>query len=138
EPGACDLHGQHAHRSPLPPAIQRAALDQFAGPPATDPLAAHRAARAEMRRIDAELAGLGGDDRARARELDLLRFQISEIDAAGLHDATEDVALEAEEALLADALSHREALATAHGAVEGPALDTDGPAVAALGCPAHF
>src|SRR3989440_783314 len=94
-----DLHGQHAHQSLLAPAVQRAALDRFAGPAATDPLAAHRAARSQMRRIDAELAGLGGDDRARARELDLLRFQISEIDAAGLDDATEDVALEAEEAL---------------------------------------
>src|SRR5438552_2765843 len=133
-----DLHGQHAHQSLLAPAIQRAALDRFAGAPATDPLVAHRAARAEMRRIDAELAALGGDDRARARELDLLRFQISEIDAAGLDDATEDVALEAEEALLADALSHREALAAAYGAVEGPALDTVGAAVAALAGRAPF
>src|SRR5437016_5963407 len=63
-----DLHGQHAHQSLLAPVVQRAALDRFAGPPATDPLAVHRAARAEMRRIDAELAGLGGDDRARARD----------------------------------------------------------------------
>ena len=127
-----DLHGQHAHQSLLAPAVQRAALDRFIGPPATDPLAAHRAARAEMRRIDAELAGLGGDDRARARELDLLRFQIDEIEAAGLDDASEDVALEAEEALLADALAHREALAAAYGAVEGPAVDAVGAAAAAL------
>ena len=62
-----DLHGQHAHQSLLAPAVQRAVLDRFIGPPATDALAADRAARAEMRRIDAELAGLGGDDRARAR-----------------------------------------------------------------------
>src|SRR5512132_4036923 len=82
-----DLHGQHAHQSLLAPAVQRSALDRFTGPQATDPLAAHRAARAEMRRIDAELAGLGGDERARARELDLLRFQIDEIEAAGLDDA---------------------------------------------------
>ena len=127
-----DLHGQHAHQSLLAAGVQRAALDRFIGPPATDPLAAHRAARAEMRRIDAELAGLGGDDRARAREVDLLRFQIDEIDAAGLDDASEDVALEAEEALLADALAHREALAAAYGAVEGPALDAVGAAAAAL------
>ena len=33
-----------------------------------------------------ELAALGGDARARARELDLLRFQVEEIDAAGLED----------------------------------------------------
>src|ERR687898_2851771 len=127
-----DLHGQHAHQSLLAAAVQRAALDRFIGPPATEPLAAHRAARAEIRRIDSELAALGGDDRARARELDLLRFQIGEVDAAGLDDASEDVALEAEEALLADALAHREALAAAYGAIEGPALDSVGAAAAAL------
>ena len=57
--------------------------------------------------------GLGGDERARARELDLLRFQIEEIDAAGVHDPGEDVTLEAEEALLADAAAHRDALGNA-------------------------
>jgi DNA repair protein RecN (Recombination protein N) len=91
-----------------------------------------------LQRIAAELDGLGGDERARARELDLLRFQIGEIDAAGLDDAAEDVALEAEEALLADAIAHREALAAAYGAVEGPALDTVGAAAAALAGRAPF
>jgi DNA repair protein RecN (Recombination protein N) len=127
-----DLHGQHAHQSLLAPGVQRGSLDRFAGAPAGEPLAAHRAAWAELRRIDSELAGLGGDERARARELDLVRFQIGEIDDAGIDDAGEDVALEAEEALLADALAHREALAVAYGAVEGPELDTVGAAAAAL------
>ena len=130
-----DLHGQHAHQSLLAPAIQRAALDRFAGPPGDRPARRCTAPPAEMRRIDSSLAGLGGDDRARARELDLLRFQISEIDAAGHRRRQGGRALEAEEALLADALSHREALAAAYGAVEGPALDTVGAAAAALGGP---
>src|SRR6266508_3278107 len=113
-----DLHGQHAHQSLLAQAMQRGALDRFVGPPAIDSLVEHRAGRAEIRHLDAELAALGGDDRSRARELDLLRFQIGEIDAAGLDDAGEDVSLEAEEALLADAIAHREALAAAYGTVE--------------------
>jgi DNA repair protein RecN (Recombination protein N) len=133
-----DLHGQHAHQSLLAPAVQRGALDRFVGSPATDPLATYRAAREELRRIASELEGLGGDERARARELDLLRFQIGEIEGAGLDDAAEDVALEAEEALLADAIAHREALAAAYGAVEGPALDTVGAAAAALAGRAPF
>ena len=133
-----DLHGQHAHQSLLAPAVQRGALDRFVGPPATEVLASYRAAREELRRIASELEGLGGDERARARELDLLRFQIGEIDAASLEDAGEDVALEAEEALLADAIAHREALAVAYGAVEGPALDTVGAAAAALAGRAPF
>jgi len=127
-----DLHGQHAHQSLLAPGVQRAALDRFAGPPALDALAAYRMARAEERGLDAELAALGGDDRARARELDLLRFQITEIEAAGLSDAGEDVALEAEEALLADATAHQDALGSAYTAVEGSGLDAVGGAGAAL------
>ncbi|HYV59603.1 MAG TPA: DNA repair protein RecN [Acidimicrobiia bacterium] len=133
-----DLHGQHAHQSLLAPAVQRGALDRFVGPSAAEPLAAYRAAREGLRRIASELDALGGDERARARELDLLRFQIGEIGAAGLDDAGEDVALEAEEALLADAIAHREALAAAYGAVEGPALDTVGAAAAALSGRAPF
>jgi DNA repair protein RecN (Recombination protein N) len=133
-----DLHGQHAHQSLLAPAIQRGALDRFVGSSATEPLAAYRTARDELRGIASELEGLGGDERARARELDLLRFQIGEIEAAGLDDAGEDIALEAEEALLADAIAHREALAAAYGAVEGPALDTVGAAAAALAGRAPF
>ena len=41
-------------------------------------------------RIEAALAELGGDERARARELDLVRFQVAELDAAQLDDPDED------------------------------------------------
>jgi DNA repair protein RecN (Recombination protein N) len=133
-----DLHGQHAHQSLLDPAIQRGALDRYAGPPALDALARYRAARATVRDLDAELAALGGDARARAREIDLLRYQVQEITAAELDDPTEDVALEAEEALLADAVAHREAVTRAYEALEGPALDALGTALAALDGRAPF
>ncbi|MPY96137.1 MAG: AAA family ATPase, partial [Acidimicrobiia bacterium] len=73
-----DLHGQHAHQSLLQPSAQRQALDNFAG---TD-LGPMRARAGEVSRLEVELAGLGGDDRARAREADLLRFQLEEIAAA--------------------------------------------------------
>ncbi len=127
-----DLHGQHSHQSLLSPAVQRAALDRFAGAPALDALGELRAARAEVKQIDAELAALGGDARARAREVDLLRFQIEEIGGAAVVDEGEDVTLEAEEALLADAAAHREALTTAYRALDGDALDAIGVAVGAL------
>ena len=127
-----DLHGQHAHQSLLDPSIQRGALDRYAGAPALDALARYRDARAAVRSLDGELAALGGDARARAREIDLLRYQVEEITAAALDDASEDVALEAEEALLADAVAHREALTRAYEALEGPGLDAVGTALAAL------
>ena len=85
------------------PAVQRSALDRFAGAPALDAAGALPRGRASPNATSqAELDALGGDDRARARELDLLRFQIYEIDAAAIADDAEDVTLEAEETLLAD------------------------------------
>ena len=115
-----DLHGQHAHQSLLVPAEQRALLDRFAGEPA----AAARADAARPRarrgaRVDDELAEIGGDDRSRARQLDLLRYELDEIDAAGIEDADEDATLAAEEEILADAEAHREALEDAHAQLEG-------------------
>jgi len=127
-----DLHGQHDHQSLLSPAVQRNALDRFAGPEALGPLARLREARAEIRMLDGELATLGGDARARAREIDLLRFQIGEIEDAGIDEPGEDVALEAEEALLSDAAGHREALTEAFEVIDTGALDAVGAAVAAL------
>ena len=105
-----DLHGQHAHQSLLAPRTQRAALDRFGG---VD-LAPLQAARDALQAVEDALAGLGGDARARARELDLLRFQLSELEAAHVEDPDEDQALEAEEEVLADAAAHRQAAAGAY------------------------
>jgi DNA repair protein RecN (Recombination protein N) len=105
-----DLHGQHAHQSLLHAAAQRDALDRF-GRVDLGPL---RAARHEIRSILDELAGMGGDERARARELDLVRYQVADIDGAAITSPDEDVELERLEDGLADATAHRDA---ASGAV---------------------
>lgn len=125
-----DLHGQHAHQSLLSPRTQRAALDRFAG---VD-LAPLQAARERVKAIDEALTALGGDARARARELDLLRFQLGELDAAGLDDPDEDLALEAEEDILADAAAHRGAAGAAYEALAGEAgaIDAVGQAMEAI------
>lgn len=127
-----DLHGQHAHQSLLVPGEQRALLDRFAGDEAAAAKEALRVAREEVRRLSAELALLGGDERSRAREADLLRYQLAEIDAAGLEDPSEDERLAADEALLADAEAHREALLAAYEDVGGGAVDALGAAMAAV------
>jgi DNA repair protein RecN (Recombination protein N) len=127
-----DLHGQHEHQSLLAPATQRRALDELAGDAAADALRAYRDARAERRRIDDALGALGGDARARAHELDLLRFQLEEIESAALDDPDEAVALEAEEDLLADAVAHQDALAFALDALDDVVLDAVGTAYARL------
>ena len=112
-----DLHGQHAHQSLLSTVTQRAALDEFG----EVDLAPLRDARARLTEIDAALATLGGDERARAREMDLLRFQVDELDAAAIVDVDEDVRLDAEESVLADATAHREAAETAVAALSSDA-----------------
>ena len=125
-----DLHGQHAHQSLLNVATQRAALDHFGGVD-LEPLLAARAAVTE---IEAALAELGGDERARAREIDLLRFQVDELSAAAITDVDEDERLAAEEELLADAIAHQQAALAAIAALadEGGALDGLGAAIAAV------
>jgi DNA repair protein RecN (Recombination protein N) len=113
-----DLHGQHDHQSLLRPAVQRDALDRF-GAVDLEPL---RAARQVLTDLDRQLAELGGDEQARAREVDLLRFQADEIGAAQLDDPDEDERLERLEDELADALGHQEAAERALAA-----LDLDEP-----------
>jgi DNA repair protein RecN (Recombination protein N) len=125
-----DLHGQHAHQSLLHPATQRAALDAF-GAVDTSKLVA---ARRRLAELDAVLAELGGDERARAREIDLLRHQVAELAAAAVTGPDEDAALAAEEDRLGDAEAAREAAAAAYGALsdELGAADAVGLAIAAV------
>ena len=131
-----DLHGQHEHQSLLSGTAQRASLDRFGGID-LEPL---RAARAEVRALDERLAALGGDPRDRAREIDLLRFQVDELTAADLRDPGEDDALRAEAELLGDASGHGEAADRALGSLgdDDGAIDAVARAVAALGDRAPF
>ena len=141
-----DLHGQHSHQSLLSTVAQRDALDRFCS---TD-LEPLRAARARLTEIDASLAALGGDQRSRAREVDLLRFQSGELAAAAIASAHEDAELTIEEDALADAAAHREAGQVALAAlIDGgelggrdsgnrAAADAVGEAIRALGGRAPF
>ena len=131
-----DIHGQHAHQSLLGTSAQRAALDRFAEVD-LEPL---RSARARLTEIDASLAALGGDARTRAREIDLLRFQLEELDAAAIVSAEEDAQLEQREDVLSGAQAHREASVAAADALttDGGALDAVRSAIAALGSRGPF
>ena len=122
-----DLHGQHAHQALLSPTTQRAALDTAAGidhGPLTH-------ARRRLREIAERQAALGGDERTRARELDLLRYQLEELERAALEDPDEDEALAAEEVRVAGASEDRLAAEAAYSALSG--AEGDGGALEALG-----
>ncbi|GAC1537785.1 MAG: DNA repair protein RecN [Acidimicrobiales bacterium] len=110
-----DLHGQHAHQSLLSPAVQRHALDHFGGIDRRP----FDTARAQVRTAEADLTALGGDSRGRAREVDLLRYQLDEIDNARLDDPDEEARLAETEAILADAGAWREAAVVAYDALVG-------------------
>ena len=125
-----DLHGQHDQQSLLVPAEQRHLLDSYAGTSATEALDRVRVARAAAASFLRELESLGGDERSRAREIDLLQFQIDEIRAAQLEDANEEAELITEIDRLGDAESHREALNVALTSTD-VAVDAAGRAVAA-------
>ncbi len=131
-----DIHGQHAHQSLLNVAAQRGALDRFADVD-LEPL---REARAQLTEIDASLAALGGDVRTRAREVDLLRFQLEELDAAAVTGPDEDDELERLEDVLSGAQAHRAAASVAVDALtdDDGALDAVRGAIAALGARGPF
>lgn len=104
-----DLHGQHSHQSLLKVGAQRDSLDQFGA----IELGRLNSARKAVTQLQASLTSLGGDERARARELDLLRYQVTELDDAGLQDPDEDIKLASSEDLLANAVGHRGAATSA-------------------------
>ncbi|MDH7569598.1 MAG: DNA repair protein RecN [Armatimonadota bacterium] len=97
-----DVHGQHEHQSLLVVNRHVDLLDAWAGP---EVLAlrsevaelAHRVNEAERQALRLE-----ADERDRARRIDLLQFQIQEIDAARLQPGEEEE-LEADRARLANA-----------------------------------
>lgn len=104
-----DLHGQHAHQSLLGVDAQRNALDAYG----KVDLSGLAEARAQMAEIDAALAELGGDERARARELDLVTYQVGELAEADLQDPHEDDRLAERQELLSNASAHQEAAGAA-------------------------
>src|SRR5487761_2007933 len=110
-----DLYGQHSHQSLLRAQAQRHALDLF-GEVDLSPL---RALRQRLTELDARLATLGGDDSTRLRELDLLRFELSEIEAAQITARDEDEQLAREAARLSQASALRAACEGAYIALEG-------------------
>ena len=103
--GLVDLHGQHAHQSLLSAGSQRDALDLYAGVDRSR----RDAARERVRQLEAALAGAGGSAEARQREIELLEYQLTELEAAKLTSASEDDELAAEEESLARASEHRAA-----------------------------
>jgi DNA repair protein RecN (Recombination protein N) len=93
------VHGQSDQHRLLQAAAQRDALDRFAGRKTLDQRARYADCYRRLREAEAELAEVVESARERAREADLLRFGLGEVEAVD-PEPGEDAALAAEEARL--------------------------------------
>ncbi len=121
------FYGQHEHRKLMLQTAQLDVLDAFCGPDAVDARAELRDAYDRSRELEqrsGELRELAG---ARERELDLVRFELGEIDAA-------DPSVEEAAALVAerDRLRHLETLQGAAAAGAEAIAPETGPGISEL------
>ena len=124
------FYGQHEHRKLTLGAVQAAILDGFGGPDQRELRAAYGAAHAEVGSLTRELEAIRERDGARERDLDLLRYELEEIESAG-PDPAEEADLAGERERLRHVEGLREGAAAALGAIAG-AGDEPEASVAAL------
>jgi DNA repair protein RecN (Recombination protein N) len=121
------FYGQHEHRKLMLASSQLEILDGFCGDAHLARRAAFAAAYVRVRELEATLAQLRERAGARERELDLLAYELQEIEAADPSQEEKDALLGARERL-----RHLEALrAAALGAAQAVAPE-DGAGVSAL------
>src|SRR4051812_43691268 len=113
------VHGQADQRGLLRTAVQRATLDRFAGAEAAKCLERYRDAFAALARVRAEIQEVGGRQRERAQEADLLRLGLSEVQAVA-PTAGEDAALQAEIGRLGHVDLIKRVSETAHAVLSAP------------------
>ena len=117
------VHGQSDQHRLLRPEAQRDALDSHAGPALQSVLARYGAGFTRLRAVEAELREVLGSARERAREADVLRLGLEEIEAVDPQPGEED-SLATEENRLGFADTLRTAAETAREALSS---DTDSP-----------
>jgi len=115
------FYGQHEHRRLTISSVQMEVLDGFAGAEHMALREGYREAHRECARLERELNALRERDGSRERDLDLFRYELSEIEEVG-PEAAEEAELLAERERLRHAEGLREAafgaLASAAGADE--------------------
>ena len=126
--GLISFYGQHEHRKLVLASAQLELLDGFCGAAHLERRAGFRATHARVRELERAATELRERAGARERELDLLAFELAEIEQAA-PDAAEEAALLADR----ERLRHVEALrGAALGAAEAAAPEEGTGAVALL------
>ncbi len=85
-----DVHGQSEHFFLLQESNQLKTLDSVVGEPLISKKASLSALLKERKRINEQIALLGGDEQERGRRLDILRFQIEEIEGVAWKEGEEE------------------------------------------------
>ena len=117
------FYGQHEHRGLTIASVQMDVLDAFVGPEHLALREEYRVAHRECAALAAELAALRERDGSRERDLDLYRYELSEIEAVA-PDPAEKEELLGERRRLAHAEGLREAAGSALDAAAG--VDEEG------------
>lgn len=85
-----DVHGQSEHFFLLKESNQLKMLDDVTGKPLKEKKEILRARLDEKKQILQQISLLGGDEKERSRRLDVLKFQIEEINAVDLQEGEEE------------------------------------------------
>ena len=112
-----DIHGQHEHQSLVKPANHEKMLDGMGGKELLTARAENATLREKYRALKAEFERFG-DESERARRLDVLRFQIDEIERAEVGEGEEEELLEKRKRIR-NTENILSALASAKSALEG-------------------
>ncbi len=125
------FYGQHEHRRLTIASAQMDVLDGFAGPRHLTLRERYREAHRECLRLAAELAEMRERDGSRERDLDLFRYELSEIEEVA-PDPAEESELGGERERLRHAEGLREAAGGARAAVAGAEDEGGGGGLTAL------
>lgn len=120
-----DVYGQSEHFALLSEANQLSVIDGLCGERAADIKNALSIFISEKRECLRRLKQLGGDSAERARRLDLLSYQIKEIDAAELEDGEEEELI-AKRRIIDNTEKIASAVSGSLGAINGDGGGSDG------------
>lgn len=112
-----DLYGQRDYQLLLDSEGQGNFLDAYAGAGLSQAKSETQEAFKELAAVNARIRSIGEDDGARAREADLLAYEVDEIEKAGLQEG-EDEELESQYRRLVNAQQILEGLSRALGALK--------------------
>jgi DNA repair protein RecN (Recombination protein N) len=121
--GGIDVAGQHEHVRLFDGSVQRELLDGF--DEVSEPLRSYRVAWDALSQLDRKLELLGGDEQMHLQRLELLRFQLEELDKVEPRPG-EELALEEERRRLGGIERLRRAAGEANALLGG---EDDGPTV---------